>query len=261
MATSESFQIHVSGSVDAAGKVQITLPTPISLQTTFEIGLTQMTYSTGVYNIPNSQVKYFSENRGQPITVNLPAATYASLQNLVLSINSLFVATGDDSTYKISLLAGLRKVRLEITTAAEDDDCPRPAKRLRTMGEGETTPPFVQLSSELCALLGFDAEKMIATTVGPHCGDLNHFSRNILVTTNIIPNTNVGDTLRPLLATCAYQEGPAQNSVQFVHPSYHIVQTNYLSVLSFDLLNDYGMPFPFLHCGRVWLVLNFRVME
>ncbi len=226
------------------------LPQEISLDSDYEVALTEIQYTNTFYNVNEDsrielQMNLFSAENLQIQEVNrsvvIKAGYYENLSELLDVCKEKIrdkLPNDIQNGFDLRYMSIQRKVKIII---------PHSSKDLKVK-----FPPTLQ------AILGFDDDYIETNTIAPRAADLSALVHSMYIYSNILSNRIVGDSLVPLLRPVAihgtHNEYVMEN---FFHLQYVPLQLRNFRTIEIDLRNSMGHPMPF-HSGEAILTLHFR---
>lgn len=259
------------------------LPTRLILNDEYEVGLVEISYTLSWYNNPIEEeitLVYWDEGKSKRITenINLPPARYDSILDILNVINTKFTEFKTISFDEAP------------TMSVEDRD----RIVMITQGVLNNKRVFVELSDNLCGMLGFTKQKMNRyygeellkyaqienenikqgnlqfSYDNPTKSELTYRAErpyeisggfhSLFVYTDIIAPSFVGDTNVPLLrvvqipTNAKYGE---QILIDYPNTYYKPLFIKEFDTITINIKDDTGKDIPF-EFGRCYIVLHFR---
>jgi len=123
----------------------------------------------------------------------------------------------------------------------------------------------VKFSNSLYDILGFDEklkDRILNDTLiqAIYFPTLNRSVRSLIIYSNIVEVSFIGNVKAPIIATCTFQTGSLDinaNEKEFLNPTYVPLNRNNIDQIDIAIYDEAGSPVPFLN-GQVLLTLHFR---
>ncbi len=231
-------------------RFQTYLPQEISLDSEYEVALTEIQYTNSFYNLPEDcdiQIRYKVFNaediaiRSVSRSTTIKKGYYRDIQQLLgVCENWIKQHTPRDIKNQLQLeyLEISRKVKIII---------PLNTKEYRI-----TFPKLLQ------AILGLGKETYSKTQTAERSADINTCVHSMFIYSNIVQPRIVGDAMVPLIRVLAVHGTHNEYVVDnFYHLQYIPLRLRNFRTIEIDLRNNLGTPMPF-HSGEAILTLHFR---
>ena len=221
---------------NALAEYKVKLPSHLSLEGNWEVGLASITFPRTWYTIRVDDCKAYYDDDGTGfLTLVIPEGYYDDIDGIITAIN-LALSTQGVTGITLKLDKMTQKVTVSLSKG----------KRF-------------SFENYLGVLLGFGSDIILTkTTTAPYVSDINVGMQSLFIYLNIVEPQIVGDVLAPLLRTV-----PAQGkmndviTLNYENPHYVPVTKKDFEIMEVLITSDTGEKIPFER-GRVVLTLNFR---
>ncbi len=229
---------------------QTYLPQEISLETEYEVALTEIQYTNSFYNLPEDckiEIRYV-EFSGVNLTAEGTFRRLLIRKGYYRDINQLVKTCKNELTRKSP-----NDVKREI-----DLDYQEVTRKIKLTIPKNTIDYRILFPDLLQAILGFGGHAHSTTQLGERSADLNACVHSMYIYSNIVEPRIVGDAMVPLLRVLAVHGTHNEYVVDnFYHLQYTPVRLRNFRTIEIDLRNNLGKAMPF-HSGEAVLTLHFR---
>ncbi len=226
------------------------LPEEISLETEYEVALTEIQYTNSFYNLPEDSIIDIRLTEFQPLTISSLAVS-----------RKVKIKKGyyKDIEQFINLCKS-QILRETPTNLREKFDFryQEVSRKIKVIIPSNTINYRLIFSPLLQAILGFGKHPHTRTQLAQRAADINACVHSMFIYSNIVAPRIVGDAMVPLLRVIAVHGTHNEYVVEnFYHLQYTPVRLRNFQTIEIDLRNNLGTAMPF-HSGEAILSLHFR---
>lgn len=248
------FYIYLPSNAPSAGagvntlnNYTTSLSKPLNLEGHFEVGISQFTYPTRIYNISYGDIEYYSFVLGYLNIVTIPQGYYPTIQEIMEEINMAFESTGEGDLFEYKVDEIKQKILIQLKKPS-----------------GAKEEPQLNLSPNLTRVTGLpDTMKGAKWWAGTNY-DIRDNHTSFYIYTDIVEYSHIGSVTAPLLGVIPIDYSvPFDTSVNYQPKSisYKRIRGNSIPTILIELRNKVGDLIPFIGTGEVLLVLHIRRAE
>lgn len=223
-----------------------TFHSPINLQTQYEYeaALLKIIYPATATNVYDGRITYYNYTLKKLEHTRIKKGQYMLPDQFIDAFNKVLL---NDSSKNYKLMVDQISKRFYL-------HC--------TSGDGGKTQPFISFSGNLQTLTGLPEEvSRTGYTYGVNSWNVSGGLQNLYVYTDLVQQSNIGNTLAPILAVINYSGIPGDNRQQIQYepqtPIYIPVVQNILDTITVELRTKTGQYFPFMS-GESFLLIHIK---